>query len=186
VAALARSFRLDKYNVRVFNTLEMYEQVIAKDYVTVAHPRFAIRYKKTERDLLDRYVPELMNRAFDAMQKSYGFTPELPIGVELYAERENFGIRTGGLPQIAIQGVCFGRTLASMSPKNESFNLGMTVWHELAHVFTFSSRRAAFRAGSPKGLPSTRPWPSVRSGRASTIPISTRRCAAGACRKSHP
>jgi hypothetical protein len=41
VAALGRSFRMDPYNVRVFNTLEMYEQVIAKDYVTVSHPRFA-------------------------------------------------------------------------------------------------------------------------------------------------
>src|SRR6185369_10455320 len=48
VAALDRSFRLDKFNVRVFNTLNMYEDVIAKDYVTVNHPRFTIRYKKTE------------------------------------------------------------------------------------------------------------------------------------------
>ncbi|HEY6080054.1 MAG TPA: tetratricopeptide repeat protein, partial [Polyangiaceae bacterium] len=135
VAALGSSFRLDPYNVRVFNTLEMYEQVIAKNYVTVSHPRFAIRYNKSERELLERYVPQLMERAFDVMQKSYGFTPATPVGVELYAERENFGIRTGGLPQIAIQGVCFGRTLASMSPAHESFNLGMTLWHELSHVF---------------------------------------------------
>src|SRR5262249_15208 len=28
-----------------------------------------------------------------------------------------------------------GRTLASMSPMNEPFNLGMTLWHELSHVF---------------------------------------------------
>jgi tetratricopeptide (TPR) repeat protein len=69
------------------------------------------------------------------MVESYGFTPETPIGVELYGERENFGIRTGGLPETAIQGVCFGRTLAVMSPRNESFNLGMTLWHELSHVF---------------------------------------------------
>jgi tetratricopeptide repeat protein len=39
------------------------------------------------------------------------------------------------LPETAIQGVCFGRTLAAMSPKHESFNLGMTLWHELSHVF---------------------------------------------------
>jgi cellulose synthase operon protein C len=135
VSALGRSFRLDPYNVRVYNTLEMYEGVIAKDYVTVRHPRFAIRYKASERELLERYVPDLLDRAFETMQKSYGFTPLTPVGVELYAERENFGIRTGGLPQIAIQGVCFGKTLASMSPANESFNLGMTLWHELSHVF---------------------------------------------------
>jgi cellulose synthase operon protein C len=152
VAALSRSFSMDPYNVRVYNTLEMYEGAIARDYVTVSHPRFTIRYKKTERELLDRYVPELMGRAFDAMQKSYGFTPALPIGVELYAERENFGIRTSGLPQIAIQGVCFGKTLASMSLERESFNLGMTLWHELSHVFHIQMSRSRVPRWFTEGL----------------------------------
>ncbi len=152
VAALARSFRLDPFNVRVYNTLEMYEGVIARDYVTVNHPRFAIRYRKDERELLDRYVPKMMDQAFEAMQKSYGFTPQAPIGVELYAERENFGIRTGGLPQIAIQGVCFGKTLASMSPANESFNLGMTLWHELSHVFHIQMSRSRVPRWFTEGL----------------------------------
>ncbi|MDF3071141.1 MAG: hypothetical protein K0R38_6742, partial [Polyangiaceae bacterium] len=152
VAALARSFRLDRYNVRVFNTLEMYEQVIAKDYVTVSHPRFAIRYRKTEKDLLERYVPQMMDRAFEVMVKSYGFTPQIPVGVELYAERENFGIRTGGLPQIAIQGVCFGKTLASMSPARESFNLGMTLWHELSHVFHIQMSKSRVPRWFTEGL----------------------------------
>ncbi len=152
VSALGRSFRLDPFNVRVYNTLEMYEGVIAKEYVTVSHPRFAIRYKRSERDLLERYVPDLMGRAFDTMQKSYGFTPQLPIGVELYAERENFGIRTGGLPSIAIQGVCFGKTLASMSPANESFNLGMTLWHELSHVFHIQMSKSRVPRWFTEGL----------------------------------
>jgi cellulose synthase operon protein C len=135
VAALSRAFAIDPYNVRVFNTLNLYDKTIAREYVTVEHPPFRIRYRKDERAILDRYVPALLNQAWAKMVKAYGFTPETPIGVELYAERENFGIRTGGLPETAIQGVCFGRTLAAMSPKNESFNLGMTLWHELSHVF---------------------------------------------------
>jgi tetratricopeptide (TPR) repeat protein len=135
VAALRRAFELDPYNVRVFNTLNLYEKTIANEYVTVEHPPFRIRYRKDERVLLERYVPALLDEAWSKMVQAYGFTPETPIGVELYAERQNFGIRTGGLPETAIQGVCFGRTLAAMSPKNESFNLGMTLWHELSHVF---------------------------------------------------
>jgi len=135
VAALRRAFALDPYNVRVFNTLNLYEKTIAKEYVTVEHPPFRIRYRKDERAILERYVPALLDEAWQKMIAAYGFTPETPIGVELYAERQNFGIRTGGLPETAIQGVCFGRTLAAMSPKYESFNLGMTLWHELSHVF---------------------------------------------------
>jgi Tfp pilus assembly protein PilF len=135
IAALRRAFAIDPYNVRVFNTLNLYEKTIAKDYVTVEHPPFRIRYRKDERAILERYVPPLLEEAWAKMTKAYGFTPETPIGVELYAERQNFGIRTGGLPETAIQGVCFGRTLAAMSPRYESFNLGMTLWHELSHVF---------------------------------------------------
>jgi len=135
VAALRRAFAIDPYNVRVFNTLNLYEKTIAKEYVTVDHPPFRIRYRKDERAILERYVPALLDEAWRKMIEAYGFTPETPIGVELYAERQNFGIRTGGLPETAIQGVCFGRTLAAMSPKYESFNLGMTLWHELSHVF---------------------------------------------------
>jgi predicted Zn-dependent protease len=135
VEALRRAFAIDPYNVRVFNTLNLYEKTIAKEYVTVDHPPFRIRYRKDERAILDRYVPALLTEAWSKMVQAYGFTPETPVGVELYAERQNFGIRTGGLPETAIQGVCFGRTLAAMSPKYESFNLGMTLWHELSHVF---------------------------------------------------
>jgi len=135
IAALRRAFAIDPYNVRVFNTLNLYEKTIAKEYVTVDHPPFRIRYRKDERAILERYVPALLDEAWGKMVQAYGFTPETPIGVELYAERQNFGIRTGGLPETAIQGVCFGRTLAAMSPKYESFNLGMTLWHELSHVF---------------------------------------------------
>lgn len=135
IAALRRAFAIDPYNVRVFNTLNLYEKTIAKEYVTVEHPPFRIRYRKDERAILERYVPPLLDEAWGKLVRAYGFTPETPIGVELYAERQNFGIRTGGLPETAIQGVCFGRTLAAMSPKHESFNLGMTLWHELSHVF---------------------------------------------------
>ncbi|HWA77543.1 MAG TPA: hypothetical protein VG937_34640 [Polyangiaceae bacterium] len=135
VTALNRAFSLDPYNVRVYNTLGLYDTLIPKSYVSVRHPRFVIRYHKDDRELLERYVPQLLDKAFDSMREGYGFTPELPIGVELYAERESFAVRTSGLPQTAIQGVCFGRTLSAMSPQRESFNLGMTLWHELSHVF---------------------------------------------------
>ena len=135
VRALAGAFKLDPYNVRVYNTLNLYETVIPKAYVTVDEPPFRIRYHVDDRLILERYVPALMKRAWDSMTRAYGFTPSVPVGVELYAERENFAVRTSGLPQTGIQGVCFGKTLASMSPRNESFNLGMTLWHELSHVF---------------------------------------------------
>jgi Tfp pilus assembly protein PilF len=135
VQSLRRAGAKDPFNVRVYNTLNLYEQIIPEGYVTRKQGRFSIRYPKAEADLLDRYVPKLLERAFGKFTKAYGFTPSQPIGIELYELREHFAVRTSGLPQTAILGVCFGKTLASLTPKAEPFNLGMTLWHELAHVF---------------------------------------------------
>jgi len=121
--------------VRVYNTLNLFEKVIPKQYETVEHAPFRVRYYREEKDLLERYVPQLLREAWNGMVGRYGFTPQTPVGVELYAERQDFSIRTSGLPNTGIQGVCFGHTLAAVSPRHESFNLGMTLWHELAHVF---------------------------------------------------
>lgn len=135
VVELRRAFESDPFNVRVFNTLELYEKIIPRDYEQVRSGRFTIRYPKAERALLERYVPDLLERAHRTMVGHYGFEPEAPIGIELYESREQFAVRTSGLPQTAIQGVCFGRTLATLSLAEEPANLGMTLWHELAHVF---------------------------------------------------
>lgn len=135
VSTLSRAFALDPYNVRVYNTLNLFDTVIPKAYVTVTTPRFVIRYHKDDKAVLERYVPALLNQAYDTLKAGYGFEPTTPIGIEIYAERESFAVRTSGLPKSAIQGVCFGKTLASMSPQKEAFNLGMTLWHELSHVF---------------------------------------------------
>jgi tetratricopeptide (TPR) repeat protein len=125
----------DKFNVRVFNTLNLYENSIAKDYVTVDGTRFRIRYHKQEKEILERYVPKMLEQAWGSMVKRYGFTPKVPVGIEMYADSEHFSVRTSGLPNVGIQGVCFGQTLAAMSPGAGAFNWGNVLWHELAHVF---------------------------------------------------
>jgi tetratricopeptide (TPR) repeat protein len=132
---LRKAWRRDKYNVRVFNTLNLFEDTIAKDYVTVDGTPFRIRYHKNERRILERYVPQMLDQAWGVMVKRYGFTPKIPVGIELYADSQHFSVRTSGLPNVGIQGVCFGKTLAAMSPSAGSFNWGMILWHELAHVF---------------------------------------------------
>lgn len=152
VAALARAFSADPFNVRVYNTLNLYEKQIPVQYETVSRGRFTLRYSKEERGILDRYVPGLLDRAWATFTKKYGFTPATPVGVELYPSREHFAVRTSGLPQTFIQGVCFGRTLAAMSPRTEKFNLGMTLWHELAHVFHIQLSRSHVPRWFTEGL----------------------------------
>lgn len=135
VAALKQAFEDDPFNVRAYNTLDLFEKAIPTGYHTQKHGPFIIRYQKEEEPILQRYVPELLDRAWGKFKQTYGFTPTTPVGIELYPDRAHFAIRTSGLPNTFIQGVCFGQTLAAMSPGKEHFNFGMTLWHELAHIF---------------------------------------------------
>jgi tetratricopeptide (TPR) repeat protein len=135
VEALRRAWQKDKFNVRVYNTLNLFEKDIAGEYVTVKGPVFNIRYHKDERDILERYVPRMLDEAWKSMVERYGFTPQVPVSIELYADTQSFSIRTSGLPNVGIQGVCFGKTLAAMSPSAGPFNWGNVLWHELGHVF---------------------------------------------------
>lgn len=135
VVELNRSFELDPFNVRVFNTLDLYEKIIPRDYVSLTQGAFRYRFPQNEAELLERYVPALVERAHDEMAERYGFSLSYPIDIELYESRDQFAVRTSGLPRTPIQGVCFGRKLATVTPIASPGNLGMTLWHELAHVF---------------------------------------------------
>ena len=133
--AIRKAWTKDKFNVRVFNTLNMYEQQIPQQYELLSDGVFKVRYAKDERPVMERYVPRLLGEAWASMKARYGFVPKVPVQVELYANREQFSVRTSGLPNIGIQGVCFGGMIAAISPKAEPFNWGNVVWHELGHVF---------------------------------------------------
>jgi cellulose synthase operon protein C len=133
--AVKKAWSKDKFNVRVFNTLNMYEQQIPSQYELLADGIFKVRYAKDERPIMERYVPRMLGEAWASMKARYGFVPKVPVQVELYANREQFSVRTSGLPNIGIQGVCFGGMIAAISPKAEPFNWGNVVWHELGHVF---------------------------------------------------
>jgi cellulose synthase operon protein C len=133
--AIKKAWTKDKFNVRVFNTLNMYEQQLPTQYELLSDGIFKVRYAKDERAIMERYVPRMLGEAWASMKARYGFVPKVPVQVELYANREQFSVRTSGLPNIGIQGVCFGGMIAAISPKAEPFNWGNVVWHELGHVF---------------------------------------------------
>ncbi|MFO0589920.1 MAG: tetratricopeptide repeat protein [Polyangiaceae bacterium] len=133
--ALREAWKTDHFNVRVYNTLNLFEKDIAASYVTVDGTTFKIRYAKEEQAILERYVPRMLDEAWKSMVSRYNFTPKTPVQIELYADTEHFSVRTSGLPNVGIQGVCFGQTLAALSPAAAPFNWGNVLWHELGHVF---------------------------------------------------
>lgn len=149
---LQESFRRDRYNVRVYNLLNLYEDTIARQYVSVTSGPFRIRYHNDERAVLSRYVPQLLQRAYNDMVQRYRFTPQGPLSIELFADNEHFSVRTSGLPEIGVQGVCFGRVITALSPAGGRFNWGQILWHELGHVFAIQMSRSRVPRWFTEGL----------------------------------
>lgn len=158
---LRKAFAKDTFNVRVYNTLDLYEKNIALDYDLVEEGPFKIRYPKRTEELLRRYVPQMMTEAWASMKARYGFVPAGPVQIELYENadkgkigpaRQQFGVRTAGLPGIGIQGVCFGKVIAAMGPHAEPFNWGNVLWHELGHVFAIQLSKSHVPRWFTEGL----------------------------------
>ena len=135
LAWIEKSWVGDQYNVRTFNTRDLFKTTIPKDYSISLTKSFRIRYHNDEKAVLSRFLEPTMERAFADMVKRYGFTPTLPTTLELYADRTDYAIRTVGLPDLGALGVCFGKVITAMSPATGDINWGMVLWHELGHVF---------------------------------------------------
>lgn len=132
---MEKSFDGDEYNVRTFNTLNLFDKTIPNEYSFHATKHFKIRYHNDEQKILSRYLEPVMERAFMDMVKRYGFTPKTPVTLELYADPTDYSVRTVGLPNLGALGVCFGQVITAMSPSSGDLNWGMVLWHELGHVF---------------------------------------------------
>lgn len=132
---LDKSWQGDQYNVRTYNTRNLFRNTIPKEYSVSNSKSFRIRYHNEEKAVFSRYLEPTMERAFADMVKRYGFTPKTPITLELYADRNDYGIRTVGLPDLGALGVCFGQVITALSPATGDLNWGMVMWHELGHVF---------------------------------------------------
>ena len=133
--ALRDAWDRDRFNVHVYNLLNLFDRTITPHYEQFSAPPFRIRLHKQERPALEPYLVPMLQRAYAAMKQRYAFTPAGPVGIEMFADTEHFSVRTTGLPNVGVQGVCFGKVVTALSPRAGPFNWGQIVWHELAHVF---------------------------------------------------
>ncbi|MBK8170341.1 MAG: hypothetical protein IPK60_08335 [Sandaracinaceae bacterium] len=135
LAALRDAWSRDHFNVHVYNTLNFYDNIVTREYEEFQAAPFVMRMHRDERPALEPYVVPTLRRAYADMVRRYGFTPEGPVRIEMFASPEHFSIRTTGLPNVGVQGVCFGKVVTAISPAGGPFNWGNIIWHELAHVF---------------------------------------------------
>lgn len=148
---LKKAFDNDPFNVRAFNMVNLYEKTLP-EYVFVEHAPLRLRYHRSEREVLDRVVPPLLEEAWGKLVKRYRFTPSRPVSVEIFRSPETFSVRSVGLPSISPHGICFGKVVTARSPSAGDFNWAEVLWHELAHVFHIQLSRSRVPRWFTEGL----------------------------------
>jgi tetratricopeptide (TPR) repeat protein len=150
--ALRASWKLDPYDARTFNILNLYEKIIPARYTTVTTAHLRFRVEPAARPAIEAIVAPFLEETYARYVARYGFSPKGPIIFELYGDPRHFAVRTVGLPGIGVSGVCFGRVVTSQSPTNHAFNWGMVLAHELAHVFAIELSRSRVPRWFTEGL----------------------------------
>ncbi|MEQ8886636.1 MAG: tetratricopeptide repeat protein [Sandaracinaceae bacterium] len=135
LAALREAWRRDRFNVRVYNLLNLFEDVLEPHYETVEAGPLVLRMHREERAVMGPTATSVLRAAWDDMRRRYGFTPTTPVHVEMFSDNQHFSVRTSGLPNMGVQGVCFGQVVTALSPRAGPFNWAQITTHELAHVF---------------------------------------------------
>ncbi len=135
---LQRAFDADPFNVQTFNMVELWESTL-NDYRYVNDEEIeGLRYRfhRDERDLLSRFIPDVMRSTYNRYVDRYGEEPVMPLSIEVFREPETFGIRSVGVPYAMQHGICFGHVVTSRSPSDGNFNWRQVLEHELSHVFS--------------------------------------------------
>ena len=137
-ASLETAFEGDPYSVWFFNTLTLLDSFEHYE-VGDEDPRFEYVLHEREAEVLAPYIEQIATEAFEALVDRYGgYTPPLPIRMEVFPSHADFSVRTLGLMGIGALGVTFGSVVAMDSPSAKpvgDFNWASVLWHEMAHVF---------------------------------------------------
>ena len=133
---VSRAFKGDPHNIWLFNTLTLTDTF--ERYRTVTSPHFQFFLDGREAALLEPYLVQVAEEAYEALRARYRAEPPLPVRVEVYPSHGDFSVRTLGLVGLGALGVSFGSVLVMDSPSARppgEFNWASTLWHELAHAF---------------------------------------------------
>jgi cellulose synthase operon protein C len=127
-------------NAATTNSLRLLDSY--KNFVTFKDDTTILKLPKKEAALLYPYFEAEIKRSIATYEKKYKMTLPGPVQVEVYADHEDFAVRTMGMPGLGALGVTFGEVLAMDSPsarKPGDFNWASTLWHEMSHVFILSA-----------------------------------------------
>ncbi|MEK7270087.1 MAG: tetratricopeptide repeat protein [Planctomycetota bacterium] len=135
---LAEAFRLDPFDARLKNRIDLAERLLdPKVFETIRGSRVTVRGDLGEGWFLRTHLLPAAERIHAELSKTFGFEPEEPLIVEMFADRSDFSVRAVGLDGLlGVEGVCLGRVIAMPSPSRAPFPWHSALRHEMAHAFS--------------------------------------------------
>lgn len=150
-AALERAWKRDRFNERTFNVRKLFRDTIDSKYVDVDDAKVSIRLPREHHELVVPHVREAARRAKAALDHRYGIDPG-KLRLEVFADPDDFAIRTVGVPSLGALGVCFGPVITLVGPYHGTHNFAQVVWHELAHTYAIELSRGRVPRWFTEGL----------------------------------
>jgi tetratricopeptide (TPR) repeat protein len=131
-------FEKDSYNVAAHNLVALHQSL--STYKTLKAEGFELRMDGREAEVYGRNVLRLLGEAREVLTEKYAVDLKGPIVVEIFRDRQDFAVRTFGVPFVeGFLGVCFGRVITANSPASlgdAPANWEAVLWHEFCHSVT--------------------------------------------------
>ncbi len=128
----------DAYNIEAYNLVNLRDNVTK--FRTLRPEGFVIRMDQLEAGVYGDEAAKLLQQAKSELCKKYGLDLNQAVTVELFANQQDFAVRTFGMPGgEGFLGVCFGTVITANSPRLETpSNWKAMLWHEFCHVVTLN------------------------------------------------
>ena len=133
-AALEKAWKKDKYNARTRNVRQLYAERVEPHYAERKFGDLILRLPSEQQDLVAPGFVEAITTARKALDTGYGVKIS-PLRIEMFADPEEFSVRTVGTPSLGAVGVCFGPVITSIGPYMGTHNFNQVIWHEIAHSY---------------------------------------------------
>lgn len=136
-------FAADGYNVVAYNLTTLRDRLA--QFRTLEADGIVVRMDPREADLYGADVLALLKEARSKLAERYGSPPPSPLHVEIFPRKQEFAVRTFGLPGgDGLLGVCFGPVITAVSAAAQGerpSNWRAVLWHELCHAVTLAKTR---------------------------------------------
>ena len=133
-----RAHSADGYDTTTFNLVQLHDAL--SKYQTLENENFILRMDPREARIYGDRVLKILDEAKRVLTDKYGLDLRDKVTVEIFADENDFAVRTFGLPDVAgFLGVCFGSVITANSPATRTANPSnweSILWHEFCHVVT--------------------------------------------------